>query len=200
MERDKEGDGFLYLRWEETKEGDTVHGARLMIETGPDSRSVPECRCSTGCIIRRRFTPDHRACPPRRPRRHSLVSLHDSLRQAGLPARRGMLDRKEWYFGALARSTCSSLRQSRPSSAIEGVTGWTVITPEESFASLATHPNPMCAARARQHSPSLARRVRMNFRCQGHMALSFALSHDFPPAQAPNFRCFAAQSVKWAVG
>ena len=34
MERDKEGDGLVHLRWEETKEGDTVHGARLTIETG----------------------------------------------------------------------------------------------------------------------------------------------------------------------
>jgi len=37
----------------------------------------------------RRSTPDDRACPARRPRRNSLVSLHESLRQAGLPARRG---------------------------------------------------------------------------------------------------------------
>ena len=34
VERDKEGDGFVHLRWEETKEGDTVGGARLTIETG----------------------------------------------------------------------------------------------------------------------------------------------------------------------
>ena len=34
VERDKEGDSFVHLRWEETKEGDTVHGARLTIETG----------------------------------------------------------------------------------------------------------------------------------------------------------------------
>ena len=34
MERDKEGDGFVRLGWEETKEGDTVGGARLTIETG----------------------------------------------------------------------------------------------------------------------------------------------------------------------
>jgi hypothetical protein len=38
VERDKEEDGFvrLFVRlgWEETKEGDTVGGARLTIETG----------------------------------------------------------------------------------------------------------------------------------------------------------------------
>ena len=34
MERDKEGDGFVRLGLEETKEGDTVGGARLRIETG----------------------------------------------------------------------------------------------------------------------------------------------------------------------
>ena len=34
VERDKEGDGFVRLGWEETKEGDTVGGARLTIETG----------------------------------------------------------------------------------------------------------------------------------------------------------------------
>ena len=33
VERDKEGDDFVHLRWEENKEGDTVHGARLTIET-----------------------------------------------------------------------------------------------------------------------------------------------------------------------
>ena len=32
----QEGDGFARLRWEETKEGDTVGGARLTIETGAD--------------------------------------------------------------------------------------------------------------------------------------------------------------------
>jgi hypothetical protein len=36
VERDKEGDGFVRLRWEETEEGDTVGGARLTIETGAD--------------------------------------------------------------------------------------------------------------------------------------------------------------------
>ena len=37
-------------------------------------------------------------------------------------------------------------------------------------------------------------------RLDSFVASRFALSHDFPPAQAPNFRRFAAQSVKWAVG
>ena len=34
VERDKEEDGFVRLGLEETKEGDTVDGARLTIETG----------------------------------------------------------------------------------------------------------------------------------------------------------------------
>ena len=34
VERDKEEDGFVRLGLEETKEGDTVGGARLTIETG----------------------------------------------------------------------------------------------------------------------------------------------------------------------
>ena len=34
VERDKEEGGFVHFRWEETKEGDTVYGARLTIETG----------------------------------------------------------------------------------------------------------------------------------------------------------------------
>ncbi len=34
VERDKEGDGFVHPGWEETKEGDAVHGAPLTIETG----------------------------------------------------------------------------------------------------------------------------------------------------------------------
>jgi len=105
----------------------------------------------------RRSTPDDRACPPRRPRRNSLVSLHDSLRQAGLPARRGS-DRPQGVDRASARRTCSSLRASCQSSAIQGS------------------------------------------RLDSFVASRFALSHDFPPAQAPNFRRFAAQSVKWAVG
>ncbi len=37
-------------------------------------------------------------------------------------------------------------------------------------------------------------------RLDSFVALSLALSHDFPPAQTSNFRRFAAQSVKWAVG
>jgi hypothetical protein len=37
-------------------------------------------------------------------------------------------------------------------------------------------------------------------RLDSFVALSFALSHDFPPAQARNSRRFAAHSVKWAVG
>ena len=105
----------------------------------------------------RRSTPDDRACPPRRPRRNSLVSLHESLRQAGLPSRRGS-DRPQGVDRASARRTCSSLRASCPSSAIQGS------------------------------------------RLDSFVASRFALSHDFPPAQAPNFRRFAAQSVKWAVG
>ena len=36
VERNKEGDGFARLRWEETKEGDTVGGARLTIEIGAE--------------------------------------------------------------------------------------------------------------------------------------------------------------------
>ena len=36
VERNKEGDGFVRLRLEETKEGDTVGGARLTIEIGAD--------------------------------------------------------------------------------------------------------------------------------------------------------------------
>jgi len=36
LERDKERDGFARLRWEETREGNTVGGARLTIETGAD--------------------------------------------------------------------------------------------------------------------------------------------------------------------
>ena len=69
----------------------------------------------------RRSTPDDRACPPRRPRRNSLVSLHESLRQAGLPARRGSA-RPQGVDRASARRTCSSLRASCQSSAIQGVT------------------------------------------------------------------------------
>jgi hypothetical protein len=34
VERDKEEDGFVRLGLKETKEGDTVRGARLTIETG----------------------------------------------------------------------------------------------------------------------------------------------------------------------
>ena len=34
VERDKEEDGFVRFGWEDTKEGDTVGGARLTIETG----------------------------------------------------------------------------------------------------------------------------------------------------------------------
>ncbi len=105
----------------------------------------------------RRSTSDDRACPARRPRRNSLVSLHDSLRQAGLPARRGRA-RRQGVDRASARRTCSSLRASCQSSAIQGS------------------------------------------RLDSFVASRFALSHDFPPAQAPNFRRFAAHSVKWAVG
>jgi hypothetical protein len=105
----------------------------------------------------RRSTPDDRACPARRPRRNSLVSLHDSLRQAGPPARRGRA-RRQGVDRASARRTCSSLRASCQSSAIQGS------------------------------------------RLDSFVASRFALSHDFPPAQAPNFRRFAAHSVKWAVG
>ena len=105
----------------------------------------------------RRSTPDDRACPARRPRRNSLVSLHESLRQAGLPARRGSA-RPQGVDRASARRTCSSLRASCQSSAIQGS------------------------------------------RLDSFVASRFALSHDFPPAQAPNFRRFAAHSVKWAVG
>jgi hypothetical protein len=36
VERNKEGDGFARLRWEETKEGDTVGGARLTLEIGAE--------------------------------------------------------------------------------------------------------------------------------------------------------------------
>ena len=36
MERDKEEDGFVRIGWEETKEGDTVGGARLTIEIGAE--------------------------------------------------------------------------------------------------------------------------------------------------------------------
>ena len=36
VERNKEGDGFVRLRLEETKEGDTVGGARLTLEIGAD--------------------------------------------------------------------------------------------------------------------------------------------------------------------
>jgi hypothetical protein len=46
VERNKEGDDFARLRWEETKEGDTVGGARLTIEIGAEfpigiTRPVP---------------------------------------------------------------------------------------------------------------------------------------------------------------
>ncbi len=34
VERNKEGDGFARLRWEETKEGGAVGGARLTFEIG----------------------------------------------------------------------------------------------------------------------------------------------------------------------
>ena len=68
-----------------------------------------------------RSTPDDRACPPRRPRRNSLVSLHDSLRQVGLPARRGSA-RPQGVDRASARRTCSNLRASCQSSAIQRVT------------------------------------------------------------------------------
>ncbi len=36
MERNTEGYGFARLRWGETKEGDTVGGARLTIEIGAE--------------------------------------------------------------------------------------------------------------------------------------------------------------------
>ena len=36
LERDKERDGFARIRWKETREGNTVGGARLTIETGAD--------------------------------------------------------------------------------------------------------------------------------------------------------------------
>ena len=36
VERDKDGDGFARLRWEETREGNTVGGARQTIETGAE--------------------------------------------------------------------------------------------------------------------------------------------------------------------
>ena len=36
MERNKEGDDFAPLEWVETKEGDTVGGARLTIEIGAE--------------------------------------------------------------------------------------------------------------------------------------------------------------------
>jgi hypothetical protein len=44
VERDKEGDGFVRLRWEETKEWDTVGGARLMIEIGAEFPLGINCR------------------------------------------------------------------------------------------------------------------------------------------------------------
>ena len=36
VEQDKEEDGFVRLGWEETKEGDTVGGARPTIEIGAE--------------------------------------------------------------------------------------------------------------------------------------------------------------------
>jgi hypothetical protein len=36
VERDKEEGGFVRVGWEETKEGDAVGGARLMIEIGAE--------------------------------------------------------------------------------------------------------------------------------------------------------------------
>ena len=57
MERDKEGDGFVRLRWEETKEGDTVGGACLTIEIGAEF----PIGIISGCPIReRRFESGYR--------------------------------------------------------------------------------------------------------------------------------------------
>jgi hypothetical protein len=38
VERNKEGDGFVRLRWGETKEQDAAGGARLTIEIGAEFR------------------------------------------------------------------------------------------------------------------------------------------------------------------
>ena len=101
------------------KEGDTYVASRLTIETGagfPIGPNVVRLDASSQEIHPRRSP-----CPPRRPRRNSLVSLHESLRQAGLPARRGSA-RPQGVDRASARRTCSSLRASCQSSVIQGVT------------------------------------------------------------------------------
>jgi hypothetical protein len=54
VERDEEGDGFVHVWWEETKEGDAVGDARLMIETGAEirfSRTFDDWGMSTGAGI-----------------------------------------------------------------------------------------------------------------------------------------------------
>jgi hypothetical protein len=54
VERDKDREGFVHLQWEETKEGDTVHGARMTIETGAEFRffrTFDDCGMAFGAGI-----------------------------------------------------------------------------------------------------------------------------------------------------
>jgi hypothetical protein len=62
VEGNKEGDGFVRFRWEETKEQDAVGGARLTIEIGADFPIGPIAAAlasiaasSWACVERHRF-------------------------------------------------------------------------------------------------------------------------------------------------
>ncbi len=84
----------MHLRWEETKEGDTVHGARLTIETGagfPIGPNVVRLDASSQEIYPRRSRA-HLVDPAVTRWYHCMTRC---VRRACLRGE-GALDRKEW--------------------------------------------------------------------------------------------------------